>query len=59
MAQVDYMEPTQAFRLGVVLSAVNPKNLTLAIGAALVIRRPGSTRRGRSSRCWCSWSWLR
>jgi threonine/homoserine/homoserine lactone efflux protein len=41
MAQVDSMQPMQAFTLGVVLSAVNPKNLTLAVGAALVIGSAG------------------
>ncbi|MFN8518929.1 MAG: GAP family protein [Chloroflexota bacterium] len=41
MAQVDRMEPTQALILGVALSAVNPKNLTLSIGAALVIGSAG------------------
>jgi hypothetical protein len=41
MAQVDTMQPVQALTLGVVLSAVNPKNLTLAIGAALIIGSAG------------------
>ncbi len=37
MATIDTMEPRRAFLLGALLSAVNPKNLALAIGAALVI----------------------
>jgi hypothetical protein len=41
MAQVDSMQPMQALTLGVVLSAANPKNLTLAVGAALVIGSAG------------------
>ena len=41
MAQVDSMQPMQAVTLGVVLSAANPKNLTLAVGAALVIGSAG------------------
>jgi hypothetical protein len=41
MGQVDQMHPTQALILGIVLSAVNPKNLTLGIGAALVIGTAG------------------
>lgn len=41
MGQVDQMQPTQALVLGVVLSGINPKNLTLGIGAALVIGSAG------------------
>ena len=37
MGTVDSMQPTQALVMGAVLSGVNPKNLTLAVGAALVI----------------------
>lgn len=37
MASIDTMEPRRAFVLGALLSAVNPKNLALAIGAALAI----------------------
>jgi hypothetical protein len=44
MAQVDQMQPTQALVLGIVLSAVNPKNLTLGVGAALVIGSAGLDR---------------
>jgi threonine/homoserine/homoserine lactone efflux protein len=41
MATVDALEPSRAFLLGVLLSAVNPKNLTLAVGAALAIAHAG------------------
>jgi Sap, sulfolipid-1-addressing protein len=41
MAQVEQMQPSQAFILGVVLSGINPKNLTLGVGAALVIGSAG------------------
>jgi len=41
MATVDSLEPGKAFSLGVLLSAVNPKNLTLSIGAALSIAQAG------------------
>jgi threonine/homoserine/homoserine lactone efflux protein len=41
MATVDSLEPSKAFGLGVLLSAVNPKNLTLAVGAALAIAQAG------------------
>jgi threonine/homoserine/homoserine lactone efflux protein len=41
MAGVDALEPSRAFLLGVLLSAVNPKNLTLAVGAALAIAQAG------------------
>jgi threonine/homoserine/homoserine lactone efflux protein len=37
MATIDTMEPTRAALLGAILSGVNPKNLALAVGAALVI----------------------
>jgi hypothetical protein len=37
MSAVDGMQPTQAFVLGVALSAANPKNLTLAAAAAITI----------------------
>jgi threonine/homoserine/homoserine lactone efflux protein len=37
MNAVDGMQPTQAFVLGVALSAANPKNLTLAAAAAITI----------------------
>lgn len=37
MATIDTLQPSRAFILGVLLSAVNPKNLALAIGAALAI----------------------
>jgi threonine/homoserine/homoserine lactone efflux protein len=37
MTAVDGMQPTQAFVLGVALSAANPKNLTLAAAAAITI----------------------
>lgn len=37
MAAVDGMQPTQAFVLGVALSAANPKNLALAAAAAITI----------------------
>lgn len=37
MSAVDGMQPTQAFVLGVALSAVNPKNLMLGAAAALTI----------------------
>jgi threonine/homoserine/homoserine lactone efflux protein len=39
MATVDSLEPSRAFGLGLLLSALNPKNLTLAVGAALAIAR--------------------
>lgn len=41
MASIDGMQPQRALALGVLLSAVNPKNLTLAIGSALVIAQAG------------------
>lgn len=41
MGQVDQMQPTQALILGLMLSGINPKNLTLGIGAALVIGSAG------------------
>jgi threonine/homoserine/homoserine lactone efflux protein len=37
MATIDTLQPSRAFMLGALLSAVNPKNLALAIGAALAI----------------------
>ena len=37
MDAIDSLAPVRAFGLGLLLSAVNPKNLTLAIGAALTI----------------------
>ena len=41
MATIDTLQPNRAAALGALLSAVNPKNLTLAIGAALVIAGAG------------------
>ncbi len=41
MAAVDGMQPTQAFALGVALSAVNPKNLMLGASAAITIGKAG------------------
>jgi threonine/homoserine/homoserine lactone efflux protein len=41
MATIDSLEPSRAVLFGVLLSAVNPKNLTLAIGSALVIAQAG------------------
>jgi threonine/homoserine/homoserine lactone efflux protein len=37
MAAVDGMQPSQAFLLGVALSAANPKNLALGAAAAITI----------------------
>jgi Sap, sulfolipid-1-addressing protein len=37
MASIDTLQPSRAFVFGTLLSGVNPKNLTLAAGAALVI----------------------
>jgi threonine/homoserine/homoserine lactone efflux protein len=42
MAGIDSLQPSRAFLLGVLLSAVNPKNLTLSIGAALAISQTGA-----------------
>ena len=41
MASIDSIKPGRALVLGLVLSGVNPKNLTLAIGAALAITGAG------------------
>lgn len=37
MQTIDELQPTRAFLLGALLSGVNPKNLSLAIGAAIVM----------------------
>lgn len=41
MSTIDTLQPTRAAALGALLSAVNPKNLTLAVGAGLVIAGAG------------------
>ncbi|OLT36931.1 hypothetical protein BJF79_30345 [Actinomadura sp. CNU-125] len=41
MAAIDRLSSGTAFGLGVLLSAANPKNLTLAVAAALAIGRSG------------------
>ena len=41
MAKVDSMGPASAFGLGALLSGVNPKNLTLTIGASASIAEAG------------------
>jgi len=41
MAKVDSMSPAGAFGLGALLSGVNPKNLTLTIGASASIAEAG------------------
>lgn len=41
MSAIDGMPPGKAFMLGALLSGVNPKNLTLAVAAALAISQAG------------------
>jgi threonine/homoserine/homoserine lactone efflux protein len=43
MATIDRFPPGRAFALGVALSAVNPKNLLLTVGAASAIAQTGIT----------------
>lgn len=43
MAGVDHIQPAKAFRLAVVLSALNPKNLALAAGAAAGVAQAGAS----------------
>jgi len=49
MKTVDTFTPTRAAGIAVALSAVNPKNLILTVGAAAAIAQTGS-RRGRAGR---------
>ncbi|QKG27178.1 GAP family protein [Actinomadura verrucosospora] len=46
MAAVDRMAPAKAFGLGALLSGLNPKNLALAVAAALAIAQAGLTTGG-------------
>lgn len=41
MSSIDSLSPVMALGLGVLLSALNPKNLALTLGAALVIAQAG------------------
>jgi len=43
MAGVDHIQPAKAFRLALVLSALNPKNLALAAGAAAGVAQLGAS----------------
>ena len=43
MATIDRVSPVKAFGLGVVLAAVNPKNLVLTLGAAAGLAQSGLT----------------
>lgn len=49
MAAIDTMPPGRAFGLGTLLAAANPKNLTLAITAALAIVQSGASAGGKTA----------
>ena len=56
MQTIDQFEPPKALGFGILLSAVNPKNLLLIVAAAAAISQTGPRPAARRSRSRCSWS---
>jgi hypothetical protein len=55
MAAIDEVTAGRALGFGVLLSAVNPKNLALTLAAAASLAQAGLS----AAEMWSGWRWLR